>query len=204
MPGLLVMTAAAVLLASAPQGTTRPPDPAAAGQPATLTLEIRAFNASEDVTPHTRLTVHRAGERSEAIPHARSGDGRVTLQVPAGIYDVQAIHEREGRVVNIRWANRLVVMPYPDEGGHHLEVINFKNGYGALQMRGSAGASFETSLFHVGKRDKPAATPLVSTGYQLYVVPAGLYDVQTRAHGKTAWLTNLEVPLDRTRLTIVE
>jgi hypothetical protein len=204
MPGLLVIAAAAVLLASGPQGTPQPSEPAAAGQPAMLTLEIRAFNAGEDVTSQTRLTVHRAGERSEAIPHARSGDGRVTLQVPAGIYDVQAIHERDGRVVNIRWANRLVVMPYPDEGGHHLEVINFKNGFGALQVRGTTGSSFETSLFSAGKRDKPAAPPIVSAGYHLYVVPAGLYDMQTRAHGKTNWLTNLEVPLDRTRLTVVE
>ena len=204
MPGLLVTVAAAVLLACGPKGTPRPAGPAAAGQPATLTLEIRAFSASDDVTPHTRLTVHRAGERSEAISHTRSGDGRVTLQVPAGIYDVQAIHERDGRVVDIRWANRLVVMPYPDEGGHHLEVINFKNGFGALQIRGAAGASFETSLFLAGKRDKPAATAFAGAGYQLYVVPAGLYDMQTRARGKTNWLTNLEVPLDRTRLTIVE
>ena len=204
MPGLLVTAAAAVLLAFGPRGTSRPPEPAAAGQPTTLTLEIRAFNASEDVTPQTRLTVHRAGDRSEAMPHVRSGDGRVTLQVPAGIYDVQAIHERDGRVVNIRWANRLVVMPYPDEGGHHLEVINFKNGFGALQVRTTPGATFETALFHAGKRDKSAASPVMSGGYHLYVVPAGLYDIQTRAHGKTHWLTNLEVPLDRTRLTVIE
>jgi hypothetical protein len=203
MPGLLVIAAAAVLLASGPQGTPRPSEPAA-GQPVTLTLEIRAFNGSEDVTSQTRLTVHRAGERGEAIPDARSGDGRVTLQVPAGIYDVQAIHERDGRVVNIRWANRLVVMPYPDEGGRHLEVINFKNGFGALQVRGTAGSTFETSLFPAGQRDKPAATPMIFAGYHLYVVPAGVYDVQTRAHGKTTWLTNLEVPLDRTRLTVIE
>jgi len=203
MPGLLEIAVAA-LIASGAQGTSPPAGARATGQPAALTLEIRAFNAAEDVTSHTRLTVHRAGERAEAIPHARSGDGRVTLQVPAGIYDVQAILERDGRVVNIRWANRLVVMPYPDEGGHHLEVINFRNGFGALQVRSATGTTLETTLFHVGRHDKPAAAPTISGGSHLFIVPAGLYDLQIREHGKTSWLTNLEVPLDRTRLTIVE
>jgi len=204
MPGLLVIAVAAVLIAPGAQGTSLPAGTRAAGQAAPLTLEIRAFNAAEDVTSHTRLTVHRAGERAEAIPHARSGDGRVTLQVPAGIYDVQAILERDGRVVNIRWANRLVVMPYPDEGGHHLEVINFRNGFGALQVRGTAGGPFDASLYHVGKHDKPAAAPIITTAYALFVVPAGSYDLQVRARGKTTWHTNLEVPLDRTRLSVIE
>lgn len=188
MPALLVLVLIAVAAAQAPP----------------LTLEIRAFNGADEVTPQTRLTVHRAGDRTESLPHARSGDGRVALQVPAGIYDVQAIHEREGRVVNIRWANRLVVMAYPDEAGHHLEVINFKNGFGALQVRGKPGAAFETAIYAAGKRDKPAAAPLVTPGYTLFIVQAGMYDLQVRSGGKATWMTNLEVPLDRTRLSIVE
>ncbi len=104
-----------------------------------LTLEIRVFNGAEEVTPLTRVTVHRAGERGDPLAQTLSADGRVALLVPAGIYDVQAIHERDGRVKNIRWANRLVVMPYPDEQGHHLEVINFKNGFGALQVAAAKG-----------------------------------------------------------------
>ena len=176
----------------------------AAVQGPPLTLEVRAFNGADEVTAQTRLTVHRAGDRSESIPHARSGDGRVALQVPPGIYDVQAIHERDGRVVNIRWANRLVVMPYPDEAGHHLEVINFKNGFGALQLRSKTGEPVEASLYAVGRRDKPVAPPVAAPGYLLFIVPAGIYDVQVRARGKAAWLTGLEVPLDRTRLSVIE
>jgi hypothetical protein len=203
MPGLLMLAIAAVLTTQGDQAP--PPAQGTAGaQGAALTLEIRAFNGAEEVTPHTRLTVHRAGDRNESIPHTRSGDGRTALQVPAGIYDVQAIHEREGRVLNIRWANRLVVMPYPDEAGHHLEVINFKNGYGALQVRGKEGARFEVSLYQAGKREKPVASPLVTTSYTLFIVPAGLYDLQVRAQGKTTWMSGLEVPLDRTRLSIIE
>jgi hypothetical protein len=214
MPGLLLIALAAVLIAggaghssllnAAIAARLNAAIAARAAQPDALTLEIRAFNGAEDVTGQTRMTVHRAGERKEALPHTRSGDGRVALQVPAGIYDVQAIHEREGRVVNIRWANRLVVMPYPDEAGHHLEVINFRNGFGALQLRGAKGMAFDASLYNLGKHDKPIASPITTAGYTLFIVPAGSYDLQVRARGKTTWQTNLDVPLDRTRLSVIE
>jgi hypothetical protein len=168
-----------------------------------LVLEVRVFNGLEEVTAHTRLTVHRAGERSESIPHSRTGDARVELQVPAGIYDVQAIHERDGRVLNIRWANRLVVMPYPDERGRHLEVINFKNGFGALQLRAESGQLPELKIYEVGKRDKPVVHHYSGPDYTLFIVPAGTYDVMVRSGQKTMWMPGVEVPLDRTRLSIV-
>jgi len=167
-----------------------------------LTLELRAFNARDEVTAQTRLTVHRAGERGEPLINATSPDGRVQVRVPAGIYDVQAIHERDGRVLNIRWANRLVVMPYPDEPGQHLEVINFKAGFGALQIR-SNGTLPDLMLFDTGKRDKPAAVPVIGSSYVLFVVPAGSYDLLIRAGAKSSWQPGLEVPLDRTRLWVV-
>ena len=168
-----------------------------------LTLELRVFNGSEEVTAHTRLTVHRAGERGDPLRQSTSADGRVLLQVPQGIYDVQAIHERDGRVLNIRWANRLVVMPYPDEGGQHLEVINFKNGFGALQIRGKPGTLPNVVLYDVGKRDKPAASPLTTTSYVLFVVRAAPYDLLIRIDGKPSWYPSLDVPLDRTRLWVM-
>ena len=106
------------------------------GQEKPLTLELRTFNGTDEVTAQTRATVHRAGDRGEPLTHANPANGRIEPAArPPGIYDVQAIHERDGRVLNIRWANRLVLMAYPDEAGHHLEVINFKNGFGALQVR---------------------------------------------------------------------
>ena len=93
--------------------------PAAQEPQVSLNLEVRAFNGTEDVTAQSRFTVHRAGERQTSVTPApiKMGDGQPALQVPSGVYDVQAIHERDGKVVNIRWANRLVVMPYPDENG---------------------------------------------------------------------------------------
>jgi hypothetical protein len=175
----------------------------AAGRAGDLTLELRVFNGTEEVTAHTRLTVHRAGERGDPLRQSTSADGRVLVQVPQGIYDVQAIHERDGRVLNIRWANRLVVMPYPDEGGQHLEVINFKNGFGALQIRGKPGTLPNVVLYEVGKRDKPAASPLTTSSYTLFVVPAAAYDLLVRVDAKPSWYPGLDVPLDRTRLWVI-
>ena len=101
------------------------------------------------------MTVHRAGERGQPVAQVARGETGRTMRLPAGIYDCQAVQEREGRALNIRWAERLVVMTYPDEGGHHLEVINFTTGYGALQVRASSdtGEPFEVALFGSGQRD---------------------------------------------------
>ncbi len=169
-----------------------------------LTLEVRVFNGLEEVTGRTRLTVHRAGDRRESIPHSRSGDGRVQLVVPPGIYDVQAIEERDGKVVNIRWANRLVVMPYPDEQGHHLEVINFKNGFGALQVRSSAGAPIDVALFEPSNHAKAVGGPFRGTSYTLFIVPSATYDLRVRSGDRETWQNGIDVPLDRTRLSVIE
>ena len=170
-----------------------------------LTLEIRAFRGAIDVTHESRVIVHRAGDRSQPVAQVTAGTPRVVVKVPAGIYDAQAVHEREGKVINIRWAERLVVMPYPDEAGHHLEVINYETGYGALQVRGAAGGKpdAEVALFAAGERSQPAASPTRDDRYAVFVVRAAAYDIQARRAGRTTWHTGIEVPLDRTRLWIV-
>jgi hypothetical protein len=110
----------------------------------------------------------------------------------------------EGKVANIRWAERLVVMPYPDEGGRHLEVVNFTNGFGALQIRSSRAAPLSSvSLYKAGQHDRPAATRMDAEAYSLFVVPSGRYDVQVGSGTKATWHTDIEVPLDRTRLWLV-
>jgi hypothetical protein len=170
--------------------------------PKQLTLELRVFNGTDEVTAETRSTIHRAGDRGEPLMLASPAGGRVEVRVAPGIYDVQAIHEREGRVLNIRWANRLVVMPYPDEAGHHLEVINFRNGFGALQIRTAGGGQPDVALYEPGKRDTPAAPPFTRSAYLLYVVPAGPYDLLARGPARSAWYPAIDVPLDRTRLWV--
>src|SRR5687767_269616 len=156
-----------------------------------LTLELRVFLAADEVTRETRVTVHRAGERNVAAGQTQRQDGRHVFVVPAGIYDAQLVRETDGRVVNIRWAERLIVMPYPDEGGKHLEVVNFANGHGALQVKAAPGDPAPgVLLFAGGDRTRPAAHPAPQRGddeYVLFVVPAGRYDVQVKSGGRAAW-----------------
>jgi hypothetical protein len=172
--------------------------------PSVLTLEIRVFRGLEEVTGETRVTVHRAGERGQPVAQVGRADVQRTLRLPPGIYDCQAVQERDGRVLNIRWAERLVLMPYPDEAGHHLEVINFMTGFGALAVPSStaAGATIEVALFGAGQRSRPLPS-LTGPGYQVFAVPAGQYDLEIKRGSRTTWQNGIEVPLDRTRLWVV-
>ena len=178
----------------------------AQNSPATLSLEIRVFLGPEEVTTETRVSLHRAGERSTPIPAAQGQPGKHVFAIAPGFYDAQIVRERDGRVLNIRWAERLVVMPYPDEHGRHLEVVNFTSGYGALQVRSQrAGEWPELAVFAVGERSRPVATPVArgTEDYALFVVPAGRYDLQVRAATRPSWHQDIEVPLDRTRLWFI-
>jgi hypothetical protein len=170
---------------------------------APLTLEIRVFDGVEEVTSQTRATLHRTGERGDPLNQWPAGSASLEVQVPEGIYDVQVIRERDGRVVNIRWAQRLVVMPYPDEGGHHLEILNFQNGFGALQVRAQGQERPAVAIYKPADRTKPVAMPFDGPGYLLFIVPAGKYDLHVRTAKTAGWHTDIEVPLDRTRLWIV-
>lgn len=171
-----------------------------------ILLEVRVFHGAEEVTGETRVAVHRAGERTQPLAVLELRDGTKSVTVAPGIYDVQTIREREGRVVTIRWAERLVVMPYPDEAGRHLEVINFMNGYGALQVRArDAGLLRDLTIYPAAQHVKPAASLTAGAGYALFVVPAGKYDLASRAGGgQLVWHENIEVPLDRTRLRLIQ
>ena len=194
---MLRILAFAVLAAAQTPAPSQPPA-------SDLVLEIRVFDGFEEVTSETRITVHRGGERATPVAQLAPREGRIDVKVPEGFYDVQAIRERDGRVVNIRWAERLVVMPYPDEGGRHLEVVNFKNGFGALQVRRKGSdAPSDAVVYAEGVRDQAAAKPVSGQGYALFVLPAGRYDVQTGTKDRPTWHTGIEVPLDRTRLWIV-
>ena len=172
--------------------------------PVQVVLELRVFSGSQEVTGDTRISVYRAGDRGTPVAQATPQGGRLEIAVDPGIYDAQAIREHDGHVVGIRWAERLVVMAYPDEAGHHLEVVNLETGFGALQLRGGDSAQVpDTALFAAGERTKEAATRVAGEGYALFVVPAGSYDVRFRDGAREAWHAGIDVPRDRTRLLIV-
>jgi hypothetical protein len=179
-----------------------------AGHPAQqqLKLEIRTYRGTEDVSAATRVIVHRAGQREKPVGQISQGTRR-TIAVTPGVYDAQAVHEKDGKVLNIRWAERFVVMPYPDEGGHHLEVINFMNGFGALQIRwagnSAPGPDTDVALFTAEEHSQPVAVPTNPGPYALFVVRAGQYDVLVKRGTVAKWHHGINVPLDRTRLWIV-
>ena len=114
------------------------------------------FDGAEDVTAESRINIFKAGDRQAALAESRARRV-VETSVAQGMYDAQIIREREGRVLNIRWAERLIVMPYPDEAGRHLEVINFQNGFGALEVRGHDPGDPDVAIFSAGSHDQEAA-----------------------------------------------
>jgi hypothetical protein len=169
-----------------------------------IELEVRVFDGEKEVTSETRVTVHRAGERSTAFATMQLREGRMAMDLPQGIYDVQVVQEADGRVVKIRWAERLVVMPYPDEEGHHLEVVNLQSGFGALQVRRKGiGTPPLVAFFVAGERLDEAAPRLTGPDYALFVVPAGRYDLRLRAIDRQTWYMGIDVPADRTRLWLI-
>jgi len=175
------------------------------GQPSepALALELRVFNGPEEVTAQTRIAVHRAGDRGKPLILIEPGRAVLTADVPPGIYDVQAIRLKDGRVVSIRWAERLVVMAYPDEKGHHLEVINFQPGFGALEVRRRDQVRPDLEVYGPTDHARSVGTALPGVGSVLFVLPAGVYDLLTRKNGASAWHTGVEVPADRTRFWLV-
>jgi len=177
-----------------------------AGQPSAhgaLSLELRVFNGAEEVTSQTRVAIHRAGERGRPVVLLEAGHRALTTDVSPGIYDVQAIRIKDGRVTAIRWAERLVVMAYPDERGRHLEVVNFQAGFGALEVRHRDGGLPDVEVYAPGDHTRSVAAALPGPGSLLFVLPAGPYDILTHQDGAAVWHAGFEIPGDRTRFWVV-
>ncbi len=177
--------------------------------PTQVRAEFRIFSGFEEITASTRLRIMATGTRDR--PTTLAEGATLGVNLAAGIYDVQALRLQQGSIVGIRWAERLVVMYYPDEGGRHLEVINFQPGFGALQLRAQKGqlTAYDVAIFPARDRNRPAAAPIAGDDYKLFVVPAGRYDVRVRPAGaaseaeETRWFLDIEVPADRTRIKFV-
>lgn len=185
MFGAVVLVAAVALQSTAP-----------------LALRVRVFDGTTDVTAESRVKIFKAGDRQNPVGEL-GGTAADAIPVTAGLYDAQAIRERDGRVVSIRWAERLVVMPYVDEGGQHLEVVNFRQGFGALEVRAREGAIPDVAIFTAGNHQQEAGRRLDLGSYALFVVPAGRYDLAVRRGAQTTWHPDIEVPRDHTRLWLV-
>ncbi len=171
-------------------------------QPAVpVACEFRVFDAADEISRETRVRIYPSGRRENPV---RVEAGRVSLA--PGLYDVQAVRERDGRVTGMQWVEHLLIQRYPDEGGHHLEVINFKPQYGALELRTGGQGDYQATAFPAGDRARPVATGLAGAGYLLLVVPAGRYDVRVAGKGANAaefWMPDIDVPQGRTRLRTI-
>lgn len=172
----------------------------------TVLLELRVFNGGEDVTGESRVRLFPRGQRTKDVPTTASAGQAITAVVPVGFYDAQAIREKKEQVLDIRWAEQLLVQKYPDEYGRHLEVINFKVGYGALQIRPAresvAAAKGWTAVAYPAGDASREVGKGVNTGEDLlFGLPSGSYDVKiTMSDKSTQWIRDMEVPSDRTRL----
>ncbi|BCS32747.1 hypothetical protein TBR22_A19690 [Luteitalea sp. TBR-22] len=141
---------------------------------APLRLDLRVFRGTVEVTRDTAVTVYPTGVRTGGVaaPLVPSGERRATLA--AGQYDLQLLQQRDGAVSGIAWTTLRLLVDYPGEGGHHLEVINFDKTYGAVQVR-HAGAGWSVRLLRRDGAEVARGVP--GDGYQLLVAPAGTYDI---------------------------
>jgi len=199
---LLLLTAALAAPAAAQAPPPPPPMPMDTGA---VRLQLRVFDGGDDVTRETRVRVYPAGRRTEPIRMILSTDQAYEAEVPVGLYDVQAIRERAGEVAGVRWVERLLVQRYPDEGGRHLQVVNLKGGFGALQIRpegtGSGPAGWSAVATPPGVPASEVARARAFGPDLLLVVPAGTYDVKVMVpSAPAAWITAIEIPDARTRL----
>lgn len=204
-------TAAQPAPAPAPAQAQAPaPAPSSAAETSaqTVRLELRVFDGSAEVTSESRVRLFKKGERAQdiALTQAPSPGAAATATVPVGFYDAQAIRERRNQLQDLRWAESLLIQRYPDEYGRHLEMINFKVGYGGLQIRPApndvaAARGWSAIAYPAGDSSKEAGKAVVAGDDLLLALPGGRYDVKlTMADKSTQWIRDIEVPSDRTRL----
>ncbi len=198
--GLLV----AVTLASAQAPPAASPVVIPAGGP-NIRLQLRVYDGLTDVTRETRVRLFPAGRRGTPIKLTLGADRAYEADVPVGLYDVQAVRSRSDSIAGVRWVERMLVQQYPDEYGRHLQVVNLKDGFGALQIRPDSGTATPTGWSAVATPPGVPATEAAkarSLGPDLLlVVPAGTYDVKVMLPSEQpAWITAIEIPDQRTRL----
>jgi hypothetical protein len=198
----LLLTAA---LAGPAAAQAPPPPPPMPQDASVVRLQLRVFDGADDVTRETRVRVYPTGQRTQPIRMSLGGDQAYEAEVPIGLYDVQAIRERSGEVSGVRWVERLLVQRYPDEGGRHLQVVNLKGGFGALQIRPEGTAPGPAGWSAVATPPNMPASEVAKARLVgpdlLLVVPAGTYDVKVMVpNAPAAWITAIEIPDARTRL----
>lgn len=212
------------LAASGPSSGQSPPPPPASPPPdAPVLCEFLVFDGDHDVTGNAFLHVYASGSREHELS-VEPSDGRLQISLPTAIYDVQAFGREDEGIVNVKWTERIVVTHYPDERGEHLEVINFKPRFGAVQFASlrDAARDYEIQFFRAGVATgtggstigQPAQGELVTEpSYQLFVLTSGRYDVRIRRRagpasaavdGDEHWLRDYPVAANRTQVAALD
>ena len=171
-----------------------------------LRLDIRVFDATAEVTADTIVSLFDAGSRTNArrVPLAPNGERQLALS--PGQYDLRLVHQDEGRVLRVRWTSLRLLVAYPGEHGQHLEVLNMRPGFGALQVRRAAAAAELggvpwVATLRPADDGEPVGAPIRGDGYVMFVAKPGRYDVEIRTRaGETHWIRGAEIREDLTYL----
>ncbi len=176
---------------------------------AAVELLVRVFDGLDEVTAQCRIAVYTADtRRAPLVPDLRPGTGH-HIEVEPGLYDLQITWRGPGDTVAIEWAEHLSVLRYPDEGGHHVEIINLQPGFGALLVRPPVAwletdRDWRVSAFLHGVVRRAGFEPVGGTDPRLFILPAGRYDLVAGLGSTEHGVTDVEVPAQRTRLTLLE
>jgi hypothetical protein len=166
-----------------------------------LALDVRVFRGPTEVTRDTQVTVFPAGTRVGGRPAPLVPSGERQLPLTAGQYDLQLVQQQDGKVSGIAWTTLRLLVDYPGESGRHLEVVNFDQGWGALQVRQDGarpGGPPTWAARLVAKNGSEVARGVNGDGYQVLVAPAGVYDLAVSQPGAPARLQQVEVKANLT------
>ena len=168
---------------------------------APLSLHVRVFRGHAEVTRETDVTVFPAGVRTNGRPAPLTNGGVRSLPLSAGQYDLQLVHQQDGKVNGVVWTTLRLLVEYPGEEGRHLEVLNFDKDWGALQVRAagphrSGPVGWRARL--VRKDGTEVARGVDGDGYQVLVAPAGTYDMVIEGADPRARMHDVEVKANLT------
>lgn len=167
-----------------------------------LSLHVRVFRGQTEVTRNTTVTAFPAGQRTNGRQLAQTAESRERqLPLAAGQYDLQLVQHEDGKVSGIAWTTLRLLVEYPGEAGHHLEVLNFEKDWGALEVRPggphqSGAVSWRARL--VRKDGTDVSKGVDGDGYQLVVAPAGTYDLVIEGGPTPTRVENVEVKANLT------
>ena len=185
------------------------PSAAAAQSSAPVELVVRVFDALEEVTADCQIALYAADTReAPLVPDLRPGTGHY-ISVEPGLYDLQITRHDPADTAAIAWADHLSVLRYPDNGGTHVEVINLQPAFGALVVRPPAvwldtDREWSVSAFLHGGVGRAGFESAGGTHHQLFILPAGHYDLVASLGSTELTATDVEVPAQRTRLKLLE